>query len=80
MTDTLAHLRLPIPRSLNPLVTTHPASSAYRIDSTGVASWTWTRDEVESMAKALVTLDRERSCFYAEQNGGTFRWAEEAGQ
>ncbi len=48
----------PLPPALNPLVTTHPASCAWRIFNECVGfSW----PEQEAMARAIVELDRERA-------------------
>ena len=48
----------PLPPSLSPLVTNHPASSAYRV-TMSPHEWVWTHDEQVAMAKALVQRDAE---------------------
>lgn len=49
----------PLPDTLSPFHTNHPASSAYRI-TMSPHEWTWTQSEQEEMARALVQLDADR--------------------
>lgn len=46
------------PPSLSPFYTNHPASSAYRI-TMSPHEWTWTQEEQEQMAKAIVLRDAQ---------------------
>jgi len=48
-----------LPANLNPILTHHPASVAYRI-TLSPHEWTWTQEEVEAMARTVVLLDEER--------------------
>lgn len=56
-----------LPTSLDPLVTTHLASAAYRIEG-DLAAWAWTMLEQEAMARAVVALDRERQQWRRERH------------
>lgn len=66
-----------LPPDLDPLVTTHPVSAAYRVEG-DLAGRAWTQDEQEAIARAVVALDRERKIFLTDNGGGTMRWALEA--
>jgi hypothetical protein len=48
----------PLPPSLSPFATSHPASSAYRI-TMSPHEWQWTQVEQEAMARALVQRDAQ---------------------
>jgi hypothetical protein len=48
----------PLPPSLSPFATNHPASSAYRI-TMSPHEWNWTQAEQEAMACALVQRDAQ---------------------
>lgn len=50
----------PLPETLSPFATSHPASSAYRI-TMSPHEWEWTQPEQEAMAKAVVVLDAQRA-------------------
>lgn len=54
-----------LPESLSPFYTHHPASSAYRI-TLSPHEWTWTKEEQEAMAAAIVKLDAERQLLKAK--------------
>lgn len=49
-----------IPDTLHPMFAQHPASVAYRI-TLSAHEHTWTQEEQEAMARALVQLDRRRN-------------------
>jgi hypothetical protein len=49
-----------LPPTLSPFATNHPASCAYRI-TLSPHEWTWTQEEQEAMAAAIVKLDEERA-------------------
>ncbi len=50
----------PLPPSLHPFSTYHPASAAYRMHLSP-HEWTWTQSEQEAMAEAIIALDSERA-------------------
>jgi hypothetical protein len=54
-----SHNVKPLPPSLSPIITNHPASCAYRI-TLSPHEWTWTQEEQQNMAEAIVLLDKER--------------------
>ena len=47
-----------LPDSLNPFDSDHPASAAYRMHLSP-HEWTWTQEEQEAMARALIYRDSE---------------------
>ena len=53
-----------LPPTLSPFATSHPASSAYRINLSP-HEWEWTQDEQEAIARALVELDGLRQHYEA---------------
>jgi hypothetical protein len=54
-----------LPPSLTPMVTTHPAACAYRIER-DLSSHSWLHREQVAMAWAVVDLDRERAVLRAQ--------------
>ena len=54
-----------LPNNLHPLRSSHPASCAYRMDLSP-HEWTWTQEEQQAMALALIQRDQQLSDLLTE--------------